>query len=103
MTKQKTIIRVGNFRLRQYDGRNWVLEEHRSANPTNPLTKSAEPKWRSRDRYFQSVAQGLSWMLEHEMLTDGGEHDLESAIKRMECISEYIAEAAASSTGSPAC
>lgn len=96
MVKQKTIIRVGQFRLRQYDGRNWVLEEHRAANPSK--TDDPAPKWRSRDRYFQDVAQGLNWMLQHEVLTDGGEYDLEGAVKRMGCIAEHLAEAARAAT-----
>ena len=96
MAKQKTIIRVGKFRLRQHDSRNWVLEEHRAASPTHWNTSDGEPKWRSRDRYFQDVGQGLNWMLQHEMLTDGGEYDLEEAVKRMECIAEYLAQAARS-------
>lgn len=93
MAKQKTIINIGNLRLRQYDNRNWTLEEYRAADPSKASTKSDEEKWRPCERYFQSVAQGLNWILEHEMLTDGGEYDLEGAIKRMECVSEYLVEA----------
>ena len=94
MAKQKTIINIGNLRLRQYDNRNWILEEYRAADPSHRFTKSADPEWRSCERYFQSVTQGLNWILEHDMLTDGGEYDLEGAIKRIEYVSEYLAEAA---------
>ena len=85
------IITMGRHRLARYDKRNWQLEEFRSADENNGRTRSTEPKWFGRDCYFQSLAQALRWVYEHEVLDDPGEYDLEGAIGRAEQIADELA------------
>lgn len=79
------------------DKLNWVLEHFHAANPNNPDMKSDVPKWHSTDHYFQSIGAGVSWLLEHELLEDGGEYDLAGATERFENIArdlrKYVDEA----------
>lgn len=85
------IITMGRHRLARYDKRNWRLEEFRSADAGNGRTRSTEPKWFGCDRYFQSLAQALRWVYEHDVLDDPGEYDLEGAIGRAEQIADGLA------------
>lgn len=92
---EKTIINIGRgYRLRRYDRRNWVMDEWRGADPSSNLTKDPSVKWRSCDRYFQSVSGALTWVLDHEMLADGGEYDLPAALDRMAEIADSLSKAA---------
>lgn len=84
MSKQKTTIDLGRYRLVRYDRMNWLMEEFRKpcGNSGARAAKSDEPRWRSTGHYFGSIGAGVSWLLEHEMLNGGGEYDLEGAILR---------------------
>lgn len=85
------IITMGRHRLTRYDKRNWQLQEFRSADENNGRTRSTEPKWFGRDRYFQSLAQALRWVYEHDVLDDPGEYDLAGALDRAEQIADELA------------
>ena len=89
----KTIVNLGRgYRLRQYDRRNWQLEEFRAADPNK--TRDASAKWRPCDRYFQSVRGALVWIVDHEMIADGGEHDVRDVYERELGILREVAQAA---------
>lgn len=102
MATTNTIINIGEFRLQKRDKWNWELEEFRapdsSKERSNKPIKDKAPKWRSMEHYFGSIGAGVSWLLEHELLEDGGEYDLAGAIKRFGEIAcdlrEYVDEAA---------
>ena len=66
--------------MRRYDSRNWVLEEWREPAKSR-MAKSDEAKWRSCDRYFQSVGAAMTWVAEHELLDEDAEVDLAGAIR----------------------
>lgn len=74
------IVNLGRYRLRRYDSRNWVLEEWREP-AKGRMAKSDEAKWRSCDRYFQSVGAAMTWVAEHELLDEDAEVDLAGAIR----------------------
>ena len=86
--------------MRKYDRLNWELEEFRepAEDKGARVAKSREATWRPSGHYFGSVGAGVSWLLEHELLEDGGEYDLAGAIKRFEEIAcdlrQYVDEAA---------
>lgn len=85
------VIYIGDgHRLRRYDKRNWVLEEHREPNRRNGKSRSTEPRWFSCDRYFQTVAAGLSWVYEHEALDDPLEAGLKGALDRAQEIADSL-------------
>lgn len=82
---------MGRHRLARYDKRNWQLQEFCSADENNGRTRSTEPKWFGCDRYFQSLAQALRLVYEHEVLDDPGEYDLAGALDRAEQIADELA------------
>lgn len=84
MGKQRTTVTIGDYRLVRFDRLNWLLEEYRTADPASHLTRDGRPKWFSTGHYFQRVGAGVSWLLEHEMLEDGGEYDLAGAVARFD-------------------
>lgn len=86
-------ITFGRYRLRRYDSRNLVLEEFRAPSPDRGgrRAKDAEPKWRSCNRYFQSLGPALKYAYDHELIADDGEYDVEGAIARAEEIAERLA------------
>lgn len=86
MSDRKTQIVLGGYRLVRYDRLNWGLEEYRAPDPNNHQTRSPEPKWMPTGHYFSRIGAGVSWLLEHEMLEDGGEYDLAGAVARFEQI-----------------
>ena len=91
----KTIVNLGRgYRLRQYDKRNWQLEEWRGADPGNPRTKDASAKWRPCDRYFQSIRGALAYIIDHELIADGGEYDVRDVYEREVGILREVAEVA---------
>lgn len=100
MSKRRTVINFGAYRLAKYDRLNWELEEFRAPDETRGrnLVKDDSPKWRPSGHYFGSIGAGVSWLLEHEFLEDGGEYDLAGAIKRFGEIAcdlrQYVDEAA---------
>lgn len=83
------IINLGSHRLRRYDSRNWVLEEWRGPKPS-PRTKSNEAKWRSCDRYFQSIGAAVLWIAEHKLLDEDAEVDLMGALREYRAIVDEI-------------
>ena len=86
------IIYIGeSHRLRRYDGRNWVLEEHREPDARRGRAKGAEARWFSCDRYFQKVEAGLLWVYDHKVLDDPLEADLKEAIDRAQGIADSLA------------
>lgn len=74
------MVNLGRYRLRRYDSRNWVLEEWREP-AKGRMAKSDEAKWRSCDRYFQSIGAAMTWVAEHELLDEDAEVDLAGAIR----------------------
>lgn len=74
------IVNLGRYRLRRYDSRNWVLEEWREP-AKGRMAKSDKAKWRSCDRYFQSIGAAMTWVAEHELLDEDAEVDLAGAIR----------------------
>lgn len=90
-------ITFGNYRLRRYDSRNLVLEEFRAPAPDRGgrRAKDAAPKWRSCDRYFQSLGPALRYAYDRELIADDGEYDIEGAIARAEEIAERLASSVA--------
>lgn len=98
----RTIINLGRgYRLRQHDRLNWQLEEFRSADRNHHKTKDASAKWRPCDRYFQSVRGALVWIVDHEMLTDGGEWDVRDVYGRELGILREVAQAAEAIEAAP--
>lgn len=86
------MIYIGErHRLRRYDKRNWTLEEFRPPDQSSRTAKSQEAKWRSCDRYFQTIASGLQWVYEHAALDDGFEGELRDAIDRAQGIADSLA------------
>lgn len=87
------IITMGRYRLVRYDKRNWQLQEFRepAEDKGGRKAKDKSAKWFGRDCYFQSLAQALRWVYEHEVLDDSGEYDLEGAIGRAEQIADELA------------
>ena len=83
------IINLGNYRLRRYDYRNWVLDEWREPKP-GPRTKSADAKWHSCGHYFQSVGGAMLWVAEHRLLDEDAEVDLAGAIREYHAIVDEI-------------
>ena len=86
-------ITFGRYRLRRYDSRNLVLEEYREPAPDSGARRSGDksPKWRSCDRYFQSLGHALRYAYDRELIADDGEYDVEGAIARAEEIAERLA------------
>lgn len=83
------IVNLGRYRLRRYDSRNWVLEEWRETRKC-AFTKSDAPKWRSCDRYFQSIGAAMTWVAEHELLDEDAEVDLAGAIREYGTIADRL-------------
>lgn len=83
------IINLGSHRLRRYDSRNWVLEEHRPP-AKGRKAKSDEAKWRSCDHYFQSVGGAVLWIAEHKLLDEDAEVDLMDALREYRAIVDGI-------------
>ena len=74
------IINLGSHRLKRYNSRNWLLEEWREP-AKGRRAKSDEAKWRSCDRYFQSIGAAMTLVAEHELLDEDAEVDLAGAIR----------------------
>lgn len=91
------IINLGSHRLRRYDSRNWVLEELRA--PKGGRAKSQEVKWRSCDRYFQSVGAAVLWVAEHRLLDEDTEVDLAGALREFRVIVDGIEDSFGAGTG----
>ena len=83
------IINLGSHRLRRYDSRNWLLEEWREP-AKGRRAKSDEAKWRSCDRYFQSVGAAVLWIAEHKLLDEDAEVDLKGALREYRAIVDEI-------------
>lgn len=83
------IINIGSHRLRRYDSRNWLLEEWREP-AKGRRAKSDEAKWRSCDRYFQSVGAAVLWIAEHKLLDEDAEVDLMGALREYRAIVDEI-------------
>lgn len=83
------IINLGSHRLRRYDSRNWVLEEYREP-AKGRKAKSNEAKWRSCDRYFQSIGAAVLWIAEHKLLDEDAEVDLMGALREYRAIIDGI-------------
>ena len=83
------IINLGSHRLRRYDSRNWVLEEYREP-AKGRKAKSNEAKWRSCDRYFQSIGAAVLWIAEHKLLDEDAEVDLMGALREYRAIVDGI-------------
>lgn len=83
------IINLGSHRLRRYDSRNWVLEEWREP-AKGRRAKSDEAKWRSCDRYFQSIGAAVLWIAEHRLLNEDSEVDLAGALREYHAIVDEI-------------
>lgn len=83
------IINLGSHRLRRYDSRNWLLEEWREP-AKGRRAKSDEAKWRSCDRYFQSVGAAVLWIAEHKLLDKDAEVDLMGALREYRAIVDEI-------------
>lgn len=83
------IINLGSHRLRRYDSRNWVLEEHRPP-AKGRRAKSDEAKWRSCDLYFQSIGAAVLWIAEHRLLDEDAEVDLMGALREYRAIVDEI-------------
>lgn len=83
------IINLGSHRLRRYDSRNWLLEEWREP-AKGRRAKSDEAKWRSCDRYFQSVGAAVLWIAEHKLLDEDAEVDLAGALREYRAIVDEI-------------
>ena len=83
------IINLGSHRLRRYDSRNWLLEEWREP-AKGRWAKSDEAKWRSCDRYFQSVGAAVLWIAEHKLLDEDAEVDLAGALREYRAIVDEI-------------
>lgn len=69
MSNEKTVIDLGSYRLVKLDRYNYEMEEFRKpdSNHGKNLVKDDSPKWRRMGHYFQSIASGVSWLLEHRM------------------------------------
>lgn len=83
------IINLGSHRLKRYDARNWLLEEWREP-AKGRRAKSDEAKWRSCDRYFQSVGAAVLWIAEHKLLDEDAEVDLKGALREYRAIVDEI-------------
>lgn len=83
------IINLGSHRLRRYDSRNWLLEEWREP-AKGRGAKSDEAKWRSCDRYFQSIGAAVLWIAEHKLLDEDAEVDLMGALREYRSIVDEI-------------
>ena len=83
------IINLGSHRLRRYDSRNWLLEEWREP-AKGRRAKSDEAKWRSCDRYFQSIGSAVLWIAEHKLLDEDAEVDLMGALREYRAIVDEI-------------
>ena len=83
------IINLGSHRLRRYDSRNWLLEEWREP-AKGRRAKSDEARWRSCDRYFQSVGAAVLWIAEHKLLDEDAEVDLMGALREYRAIVDEI-------------
>ena len=83
------IINLGSHRLRRYDSRNWLLEEWREP-AKGRRAKSDEAKWRSCDRYFQSIGAAVLWIAEHKLLDEDAEVDLMGALREYRAIVDEI-------------
>ena len=83
------IINLGSHRLRRYDSRNWLLEEWREP-AKGRRAKSDEAKWRSCDRYFQSIGAAVLWIAEHKLLDEDAEVDLMGALREYRAIVDGI-------------
>lgn len=94
MSKEKdVVINFGNYRLVRFDSLNLKMEEFRKPNSARKhLVKDDSPKWRKMGHYFQSVASGVSWLLDHRMLNEGGEYTLEESVKRYGEIADELRE-----------
>ena len=92
----KTVINLGKYRLKQYDARNWAMEEHRAPAPSRgaAIAKDVSAKWRPCDRYFQSVRGALAYIIDHELIADGGEYDVRDVYEREVGILREVAEVA---------
>lgn len=83
------IINLGSHRLRRYDSRNWLLEEWREP-AKGRRAKSDEAKWRSCDRYFQSIGAAVLWIAEHKLLDEDAEVDLMGALREYRAVVDEI-------------
>lgn len=87
-------ITFGKYRLRRYDSRNLVLEEYRAPAPDSGGRKASDsaPKWRSCNRYFQSLGPALRYAYDRELIADDGDYDIEGAIARADEIARRLVE-----------
>lgn len=92
MSNEKTVINLGSYRLVKLDRYNYEMEEFRKpdSNYGKNLVKDDSPKWRRMGHYFQSIVAGVSWLLEHRMLNEGGEYTLEESVKRYKEIADEL-------------
>ena len=102
MSKEKTIINLGSYRLVKLDKYNYEMEEFRepSSDKGARVAKNKEAAWRKMGHYFQSIASGVSWLLEHRMLNEGGEYTLEESVKRYGEIADELRGYVEKATGS---
>lgn len=79
----RTIDLGGEYRLRRFDSRNWMLQQWREPDPSNGRAKTSEPSWRDTGNFFQQLAPALAYVFELRM-RDEGEPDesLRDAIDR---------------------
>ncbi len=94
MSNEKTVIDLGPYRLVKLDRYNYEMEEFRTpgSNGGKHLVKDGSPRWYRMGHYFQSVASGVSWLLDHRMLNEGGEYALEESVKRYRKIADELRE-----------
>lgn len=95
MRKEKdVIINLGNYRLVRFDSMNLEMEELRRPDARKARRhteiKDDSPRWYRMGHYFQSIASGVSWLLEHRMLNEGGGYALEESVKRYREIADEL-------------
>lgn len=82
-----------NYRLKQYDKRNWVLEELRTPKrATSDTTDLNQEKWFSCDCYFQSFGAALKHVYEHVLLNMNEKLTVQEAIKKASEIEKSLKE-----------
>ena len=105
MRKEKdVVINLGNYRLVRFDSMNLEMEELRRPDARKARRhteiKDDSPRWYRMGHYFRSIASGVSWLLEHRMLNEGGEHTLEESVKRYGEIADELRGYVEKATGS---
>lgn len=87
-------VTFGEYRLKRYDARNWVLQRYREPAPDSGarMSKDKGATWRSCDCYFQSLGRGLEYVYEHRLISDDADVDLPGAIRRAEEIARGLRE-----------